>query len=131
MTTVHARVEVYRKPLVTPFVTSRGTISEREGCVFLLTGQDGVVGRGEAAPAYWIDGEPVAQVRAALENIVCLISELSCSLSDIEQELLSESSGAPKTGRLATVRAELAGLPSARAIREATASRICPKFIRV
>jgi L-alanine-DL-glutamate epimerase-like enolase superfamily enzyme len=53
----------FRRPLHTAF----GTLYEREIVELSITGEDGVTGRGEAAPLEPYDGVPIWAVRKALE----------------------------------------------------------------
>ncbi len=62
-----------RMRLREPMVTSRGQLATREGFVLKLYASSGLLGVGEAAPAYWIGGESIAMTRASLESIVKMV----------------------------------------------------------
>lgn len=115
MNALRARVDVYRRTLGTPLKTSQGSIDERSGCVFVLEDRDGRIGRGEAAPAYWLGAEPVAEVRRVLEEVVRIISADSLSRSDVEEAFVIESGGPSANRPIAAICSDLARLPSARA----------------
>jgi len=68
-----ARFQPLRMRLREPLVTSRGQLTIREGFVLKLCASSGLVGMGEAAPAYWIGGESIEMTRASLESIVKLV----------------------------------------------------------
>jgi L-alanine-DL-glutamate epimerase-like enolase superfamily enzyme len=63
------KLEVERRTLRLrrPLVTSYGELLERELLVVALTGEDGVVGYGEAAPLEAYDGVSLKRTQAALE----------------------------------------------------------------
>ncbi len=65
-----AQIVPFSAPLRPPLNTSQGRVATREGFILKLVGDCGKVGLGEASPAYWIDGRPLADTRAALEVIV-------------------------------------------------------------
>jgi L-alanine-DL-glutamate epimerase-like enolase superfamily enzyme len=65
---VKLEVERMSLKLTTPLGTSYGTLSERELLSVTLTGEDGVVGYGEAAPLEPYDGVSVDRVERALER---------------------------------------------------------------
>lgn len=66
------RVELERRTLrfAAPLETAYGRVAERELALLTLTGDDGVSGRGEAAPLEAYDGVSVERVLAALEAYV-------------------------------------------------------------
>lgn len=60
------RLERLHLTLRTPLVTAFGDIAERELLLLTITGEDGVSGRGEAAPLEPYDGVPAVAVEEAL-----------------------------------------------------------------
>ena len=70
MRLVGAQIIPFSAPLRPPLNTSQGRVATREGFILKLVGDCGKVGLGEASPACWIDGRPLAETRAALEAIV-------------------------------------------------------------
>ncbi len=66
---IRISVAPYRRRFGRPLASSRGAIVEREGLILSLTDTDGRVGRGEAAPISWIDGESLDAVAAELAGL--------------------------------------------------------------
>lgn len=64
------KLEVQRRTLrlTRPLQTSYGVLEERELLAVSLTGQDGVIGHGEAAPLEAYDGVSIERTQAALES---------------------------------------------------------------
>ena len=62
--TIEQRTLRFRSPLQ----TSYGAIAQRDVFELEIEGDDGVPGRGEAAPLEPYDGVPAARARAALER---------------------------------------------------------------
>jgi len=69
------KLEVERRTLrlCSPLATSHGTVDERELLVVSLTGPDGLVGYGEAAPLESYDGVSIARVEQALDRYAPLL----------------------------------------------------------
>ncbi len=67
---MNVRVSTVSVRLRRPFVAAWGSVSERELVILELSGPDGMIGCGEAAPlpGYGGSGVGVAEVRAALED---------------------------------------------------------------
>ena len=61
-------VDAVELPLRTPLRTAWGDLHQRTILLLTIRGEDGVVGRGEAAPLEPYDGVPLAAVGAALEG---------------------------------------------------------------
>ena len=59
----------YRRGIRRPLATARGVVVEREGLILSLTDPQGRIGRGEAAPISWIDGEPLDDVAYDLARL--------------------------------------------------------------
>jgi o-succinylbenzoate synthase len=65
-------IRPWHAALAQPLETARGPLRWRDG--FLLEiASDGVVGTGEASPAYWIGDEPLATTRAVLDEAAALV----------------------------------------------------------
>lgn len=92
-----ASVEVipYALPFKEPYVTARGTLTQREMVLLRLRGEDGVVGLGEAVPLSLRGGSRLADVVAELEGWA-------------EQQTI-EGLSAPARCAVATARADLLG----------------------
>ena len=71
------RLDFQRRTLrfVQPISTSYGQLNERDLIAVTLTGEDGVVGHGEAAPLLPYDGISVERVESALERYVPLLTQ--------------------------------------------------------
>ncbi|MGH2833908.1 MAG: mandelate racemase/muconate lactonizing enzyme family protein [Solirubrobacteraceae bacterium] len=69
------RLDFQRRTLrfAQPISTSYGELSERDLLTVTLTGDDGVVGHGEAAPLQPYDGVSVERVESALERYVSVL----------------------------------------------------------
>lgn len=78
------RVELH---FAEPVHTANGSLQSRTLTVLSLTGDDGVVGRGEAAPLESYDGVSSAVVAAALEAYVPVLSAGGESLLDACREV--------------------------------------------
>ena len=91
-----AKIVPFRAPLRHPMVTARGRLDVREGFVLELSGDDGECGLGEASPAYWLDGRPLADTRAALEWIVTEVENCP-DPAELRAELLNERSAVKLT----------------------------------
>jgi o-succinylbenzoate synthase len=81
-------VRPFRLPLVRP--GPDGAI--REGAVVRLETSDGIVGLGEASPAEWVGGEPLALAIAGLERVAA--GAPGASLRDLERRLEELSAAA-------------------------------------
>src|SRR5262249_31876700 len=68
MRIVFAKASAHTLPLVNPYATSYGTISEVTNFVVVLETADGLMGLGAASPATYITGESVADTQAALTD---------------------------------------------------------------
>jgi L-alanine-DL-glutamate epimerase-like enolase superfamily enzyme len=79
------RSQLVRLPFRRPFVAAWGELRERELLQVTLEADDGVVGRGEAAPLEPYDGVPIAAVRAALDAYA---NVLAAAPPDAEREEL-------------------------------------------
>ena len=79
------RSELVRLPLRRPFSAAWGELREREILQVTLETDDGIVGRGEAAPLEPYDGVSVAAVRAALDAYA---NVLAAAPPDAEREEL-------------------------------------------
>jgi o-succinylbenzoate synthase len=62
-------IVAYRRRLDTPMTMPGGSLADRRGWLVSLRDADGTRGLGEVAPIYWIDDEPLAHVRQALDGI--------------------------------------------------------------
>ena len=69
------RLDFQRRTLrfAQPISTSYGELSERDLLTVTLTGDDGVVGHGEAAPLQPYDGVSIERVESALERYVSVL----------------------------------------------------------
>lgn len=79
------RSELVRIPLRRPFAAAWGVLRERELLQVTLETEDGLAGRGEAAPLEPYDGISVAAVRAALDAYA---NVLAAAPPDAEREEL-------------------------------------------
>jgi L-alanine-DL-glutamate epimerase-like enolase superfamily enzyme len=61
--------------LRTPLLTAYGEVHERGTFILTITTQDGITGRGEAAPLEPYDGVPLAIVGQALERYAAVLSD--------------------------------------------------------
>ncbi len=77
------RLELERRTLrfADPIVTSYGELRERPLVIVTLTGADGVVGHGEAAPLEAYDGVSIPRVESALERYAAVIAEAGDGLN--------------------------------------------------
>jgi L-alanine-DL-glutamate epimerase-like enolase superfamily enzyme len=64
---VDVSVDAIELPLRTPLRAAWGELHTRTILLLTIRGEDGSVGRGEAAPLEPYDGVPLAAVAAALE----------------------------------------------------------------
>jgi o-succinylbenzoate synthase len=70
MRVVGAEFAQFSLPLRGPLITGRGAVSQRVGFVLRLHGEDGVVGLGEASPAFWLGEERLEETERSLREIV-------------------------------------------------------------
>ncbi len=70
MNVVRAEFAPFSLPLHRPLVTGRSSVSQRAGFVLRLHGDDGLVGIGEASPAFWLGGERLEETERSLREIV-------------------------------------------------------------
>ena len=81
-------VRPYRLPLVRPFRTSRGVRDAREGFL-VLAHQDGLLGRGDAAPLPELGTETLAECLAQLQSArLDALPETPAARCAVEQALL-------------------------------------------
>jgi len=72
---VKVDVAVTRARLRVPFSAAYGDVAERSLIVLTLTGEDGIIGCGEAAPLEPYDGVSIDHVRAALEDCTHVLGQ--------------------------------------------------------
>jgi L-Ala-D/L-Glu epimerase len=70
MNVVRAEFAPFWLPLRCPLVTGQGSASRRGGFVLRVHGEDGLVGVGEASPAFWLAGERLEETERSLREIV-------------------------------------------------------------
>jgi o-succinylbenzoate synthase len=68
-------IESIEARLRAPFVSAQGSLSSRQLLLVSLTGEDGAVGYGEAAPLESYDGVSVDACRTALEDCHAVLAE--------------------------------------------------------
>jgi L-Ala-D/L-Glu epimerase len=70
------KLELARRTLrlAQPMLTSYGEVAERELALVALSGDDGIVGQGEAAPLPAYDGPDLDRVWRALESYVPVVA---------------------------------------------------------
>jgi o-succinylbenzoate synthase len=70
MNVVRTEFAPFWLPLRCPLVTGQGSVSRRGGFVLRVHGEDGLVGVGEASPAFWLGGERLEETERSLREIV-------------------------------------------------------------
>jgi len=65
-------IRPWHVPLAEPLVTARGSLGRRDGFLLEIT-SDGLIGTGEASPAYWLADESLATTRAVLDEAASLV----------------------------------------------------------
>jgi L-Ala-D/L-Glu epimerase len=106
MNVVRAEFAPFSLPLRRPLVTGRSSVSERRGFVLRLHGEDGLVGLGEASPAFWLGGERLEETERSLRGIVrpkqtaCVVKPepsraAACAVETALLDLDARASGVP------------------------------------
>ncbi len=80
-----AEIAPLRFTLKPPLMTSRRTVAVRETLILRLFDRDGVVGAGEAAPAYWLGGETLGQTRASLRKLAARLAAQAITPAELRR----------------------------------------------
>lgn len=113
MNVVRAEFAPFSLPLRRPLVTAQGSVSRRAGFLLRLHAEGGLVGVGEASPAFWLGGERLDDTERSLREIVRLARSRSagalasdaaraaaCALETALLDLDARASGASAAARL-------------------------------
>ena len=111
MTAAVLELQPYQLRLRAPLRTARGVIATREGLVVLVR-QDGLTGRGEAAPLPWLGTETVPQCEQALR-------ETPPTFAGLDQLLRTPSARCGLEQALLDLRAQREGVPLCRLLHPA------------